>query len=197
MKSISRFIVNTLTGGILFLIPLVMLIMLFTTANNYILKISAPLARLLPDRFLGLDGSRLLAIALLILFCFLGGLAIKTKKVTHLISKLEDSIFCYVPGYAMFKAIASDAVGAEVSHKSVPVFVADGDNWSLGFLVEENDSFATVFFPEAPNHESGEIRIVTIHAIRKIDVPIHKIAQSFKNYGKGTLNWLDKANDNT
>jgi uncharacterized membrane protein len=197
MKSISRFIVNTLTGGILFLIPLVMLIMLFTTANNYILKISAPLARLLPDRFLGLDGSRLLAITLLILFCFLGGLAIKTKKVTQLISKLENSIFCYVPGYAMIKAIASDAVGAEVSHKSVAVFVADGDNWSLGFLVEENGSFATVFFPEAPNHESGEIRIVPIHAIRKIDVPIHKIAQSFKNYGKGTLNWLDKANDNT
>lgn len=195
MKSLSRFVINTLTGGILFLIPIVLLIILFTTANNYILKISEPLASMLPDRFLGLDGSRLLAIALLILFCFLGGLAIKTSFITNFIAKLEEAIFCYVPGYSMIKAIASDAVGAETSHKAVAVFVEDGANWSLGFLIEENKEFCTIFFPEAPKHDSGEIRIVPIQTVQKIEVPTHKVAQSFKNYGKGALSWLQKTND--
>lgn len=196
MKSLSRFVINTLTGGILFLIPIVLLIILFTTANNYILKISEPLASMLPDRFLGLDGSRLLAIALLILFCFLGGLAIKTSFIINFIAKLEEAIFCYVPGYSMIKAIASDAVGAEPSHTAVAVFVKDGDNWSLGFLIEEDSKFGTVFFPEPPKHDSGEIRIVPIQTVKKIDVPAHKVAKCIKNYGKGTLSWLEKINTN-
>lgn len=195
MKSITRFIINTLTGGILFLIPLVFLIILFNAANNYILKISEPLANLLPNRFLGLDGSRLLAVVLLTLFCFLGGLVIKTSFIANFISKLEVTIFCYLPGYSMIKAIASDAVGAEVSHKAVAVFVEDDGNWSLGFLIEENKEFCTVFFPEAPKHDSGEVRIVPIQTVQKIEVPTHKIAQSFKNYGRGALNWLEKANE--
>jgi uncharacterized membrane protein len=194
MKSITGFIINTLTGGILFLLPLAFLIILFNTANNYILKISEPLANLLPDRFLGLDGSRLLAVVLLTLFCFLGGLVIKKSFVANFISKLEVTVFCYLPGYSMIKAIVSDAVGAEVSHKTVAVFVEDDSNWSLGFLIEENKEFCTVFFPEAPKHDSGEVRIVPIETVQKIEVPTHKISQSFKNYGRGALNWLEKAN---
>lgn len=192
MKSITRFIINTLTGGILFLVPLVFLIILLNTANNYILKISEPLANLLPDHFLGLDGSRLLAVVLLALFCFLGGLAIRSSFIANLISRLEVAVFCYLPGYSMIKAIASDAVGAEASHKAVAVFVKDGCNWSLGFLIEENKEFCTVFFPEAPKHDSGEVRIVPVQAVQKIEVPTHKIAQSFKNYGRGFLNWFEK-----
>ncbi|UPZ17836.1 hypothetical protein [Flavobacterium humidisoli] len=195
MKSITRFIINTLTGGILFLIPLVFLIILFNTVNKYIVKISGPLANLLPDRFLGLDGSRLLAVVLLAIFCFLGGLVIRTSFIANFISRLEVAVFCYLPGYSMIKAIASDAVGARVSHKAVAVFVKDRGNWSLGFLIEENKEFCAVFFPEAPKHDSGEVRIVPIQTVQKIEVPTHKIAQSFKNYGRGTLNWLEKAKE--
>jgi len=193
MKSLSRFIANTISGGLLFMLPVTLLIMLLGKANTYVSKISEPLAKQINNYSLvGFDNRKLLAILLMILICFLSGLAFKTKTVKKLISGIEKNIFCYVPGYAMLKAIVSDAVGGGEDHNMSSVLVQEGEGWLIGFLVEENTDFCTVFFPDAPRHDAGEVRIVPKDTVKKIPVPTNKVAQSLKNYGKGIIGWIEK-----
>src|SRR6187401_710712 len=107
MKALYRFIVNTFTGGILFLLPVTSLIMILAKINGFMITLSEPLAKRLPDVFFGFDGSRLLAILLIIFVCFVGGLAFRARLIRRLIAKLEGNVLVHIPGYAMFKSLAA------------------------------------------------------------------------------------------
>jgi len=190
MQSILRFLRATLTGGILFLLPVVLVIIILNKAHHLILKISAPLADSMPDLVLGLDGSNLIAVLLLIVICFFSGLMFRSTRVRKGVGRLEDTVLSYLPGYAMLKSITSDAIGDTTEHNMTPVLVRDGDTWNIGFLVEQDGDNCTVFIPEAPRHDSGEIRIVPASWIKKTNVTTHKAARSLQRYGQGASGWL-------
>lgn len=190
MKSFTQFIRDTLTGGILFLLPLVLLIMVLNKAHVMLVKISAPFAKILPDIILGLDGSSVLAILLLIVLCFIGGLLVRSANIRRWIAKFEENVLSYLPGYSMLKSIAADAVGQRDDQNLHSVLVQDGDAWNIGFLVEEAEGWSTVFFPEAPRHDSGEVKIVPSSRVQKLDIPVNMVTKSLKSYGKGALAWM-------
>lgn len=193
MKSILHFFRATLTGGILFLLPMVLLIMMLDKAHIILLKISSPLAEELPELIFGLDGSNLLAVLLLIIVCFISGLFFRSSRVRRWVGRLEENVLSYVPGYAMVKSITTDAIGDTTEHNMTTVLVRDGDTWNIGFLVEEDGGFCTVFIPEAPRHDSGEIKIVPAAWVKKIDVSSNKAARSLQRYGKGAVHWMRNA----
>jgi uncharacterized membrane protein len=190
MKSILLFVRTTLTGGIIFLLPVVLLTIILAKAYNILIKASAPISERLPDLILGLDGSRLLVIFLLIIICFFSGLLFRSIRVKKWVEKLEDNVLIYMPGYALTKAITADAVGGQVDHNMTPILVGDGENWNLGFLVEEGETRSTVFIPDAPRYDAGEIRIVPSQFVQKLDISVHKFTQSIKVFGKGALHWV-------
>ncbi len=189
MKSINQFLRDTLTGGILFLLPLVIMIMVVKKAHDILLQISAPLAKVMPDIILGLDGSNALAIVLLILFCFIGGLLFRFVTVQKWMSKLETNVLCYLPGYAMMKSVTTDAIGATEKTGLHPVMLEDGDDLRIGFLVEEHGGMCTVFLPDAPKHDSGEVKIVPAARVKALDVHANTVTKSLNSYGKGALHW--------
>jgi len=190
MKALYRFIVNTFTGGILFLLPVTLLIMILAKINGFMLTISEPLAKRLPDVFFGFDGSRLLAILLIVFICFLGGLAFKAKLVRGLIGKLEGKVLSHIPGYAMFKSLAADTVGAESEENLKSVLVQDGDCWVIGFLIEEENGYCTIFFPGAPKTDSGDVKIMPSNLVKQLPATTSQVDFSFKNFGKGAIKWV-------
>ena len=98
MKSILAFLRTTLTGGIIFLLPITLLIIILKKAYELLVKISGPIAQKIPDFFLGLDGSNIIAILLLLLFCFIGGLFFRSRLIRRWVGKLEDNVLCFLPG---------------------------------------------------------------------------------------------------
>lgn len=192
MKSIKTFLVTTITGGILFSLPLILLVTVFMKIHNGFVKILTPLAKKMPDIFLGFDGSQILAVLSLLVSCFLGGLIFRISFVKRLVSMLEDNVLSHVPGYTMMKSMTAGAIGKENEDSLKPVLVNDGDTWNIGFLAEEAEGFCAVFFPEAPLCNSGELKIVPAATVRKIDLPINKVALSIKNFGKGSIQWVPK-----
>jgi len=192
MKPILAFLRTTLTGGIIFLLPVTLLIIVLKKAFDLLAQISAPIARKLPDFFFGLDGSKLIGILLLVLICIISGLAFRSVRLKRLVGKLEDNVLSLLPGYTLMKSITADAVGEKVDQSLQPVLVQDGDSWNIGFLVEEGEGLCTVFFPEAPRHDSGEVKIVPADTVKRVNVPSHLASRSLKSYGKGALKWTKK-----
>ena len=190
MKSLLNFIRATITGGLLFLLPMVLLIIIFGKALNILHKVSIPISEKLPTIIFGLDGSNLVAIALLILICFLSGLLFRSKYVRKWVKKLEDDVLIHIPGYILIKSITADAIGEKSDDDMVPILIHEDDSWNLAFLVEKGGKFSTVFIPDAPRHDAGEVKIIPTEHIEKLDISVHKFTQSIKAYGKGSSKWV-------
>ena len=191
MKSILSFIKTTLTGGVLFLLPFVLIMIVLKEVLGYLFIISEPISRFLPEIIFGLNGSNIVAVLLLIIICFISGLLFKTKRAKKIIDKLENNILNLIPGYALIKSLAADTIGQQIDHKMTPILIKDDRSWNLAFLVEEGNLFSTVFIPDAPKHDAGEVKIVATDLIKEVDVPSNVFSRSIKNYGKGAINWLN------
>lgn len=190
MKSIISFLKTTITGGILFLLPIVLILVLLGKGLKIIFKISKPLSNYLPERFFGLDGSIILTIFLLIVICFLGGLLFKSNWAKGFITRLETNILNNMPGYALMKSLTADTIGQQVEHNMNPILIHEEDSWSLAFLVEEKGELSTVFIPDAPRHDAGEVKIIPTQKIKKLNVSTKIFARVLKNYGKDAIEWI-------
>lgn len=187
------FLRTTLTGGIIFLLPITLLIIILKKAYELLVRIATPISSRLPDFFFGLDGATIIGIVLLILLCFIGGLLFRSSHVRRWVDKLENNVLCFLPGYTLIRSIAADAVGEKVDRTLHPVLIQDGDSWGMGFLVEESEEFCTVFIPEMPRLDSGDVKIIPASQVKRVEVPNNLAALSFRNYGKGALNWIGKS----
>src|SRR5207247_8641502 len=80
MKKFGHFLRTTLVGGILFLVPIVVLIIVLNKALAIAHKLVDPLAARLPfESLIGLRTPHVFAIALLVIFCFVAGLFARAR----------------------------------------------------------------------------------------------------------------------
>ena len=87
-----RFLKTTVLGGILFLVPILIFIAVIGKALELTNKIATPLAQSLPVDSIGdLALVQILAVAILIAFCFLAGLAARTT-----VAKFRNQCDCNV-----------------------------------------------------------------------------------------------------
>ncbi len=191
MKSLTSFLKTTITGGILFLLPLVLILILLGKGLKIIFKISEPLSAYLPDRFFGLDGSITLTILILIFICFLGGLLYRSTWAKKFTTRLETNILNNMPGYALMKSLTVDTIGQEVEHNMNPILIHEETSWLLAFLVEEKGDLSTVFIPDAPRFDAGEVKIIPSEQITKLNVSTKVFSRVIKNYGKGAIEWIN------
>ncbi len=192
MKSFLSFVRTTLTGGILFLLPVAILFILFEKVFSILLKISTPISKILPKGDFWLDGSLTIAILLLVILCFASGLLFRSQKVKKLVSKLENDLLIYIPGYSLIKSVTADTIGEKIEDTLSPILIKDDKSWNFAFLVEERGEFSTIFIPDAPRYDAGEIKIVPSELVKKLNVPANIFTRSIKSYGKGALKWLEE-----
>ena len=191
MNPTLRFIRTTVVGGILFLLPLVVLFIIFEKASSILSVITEPISRRISDSILGFDGSTMITIFLLTLICFIGGLVFRSKRVKKILQKLEDKVLIFIPGYSLMKSVTADTLGEDVENKLIPIRVADGEDWLLGFLIEEGKSHSTVFLPDAPRYDAGEIRILPATSVVKLEIPANKFTKMIKSYGVGAIEFIE------
>jgi hypothetical protein len=161
--------------------------MLLVKAHEMLSMLVAPMANVLPNSFFGFEGSRLLALFLMIFICFVSGLLFRSKSVRQRVGQLEDNFLYLIPGYMLIKSITADAIGNKDQRDLRPVMVDMDGTSKIGFLAEENGDVCVVFFPEPTKSDSGEVLIMPRASVRHIEASTNKIAQCMKRFGKGLL----------
>jgi uncharacterized membrane protein len=187
MKSILKFFRTTLAGGILFLLPVVVLIILIGKAVEIAHKIVLPLADLIQmEPVIGIEAPRLLAVVLLVLLCFLAGVLARTTIAQKATNWVESAALSNIPGYEFVKAVSLSLLAPEKQPEETIVLARFDDAWQIAFLVErlENDLVA-VFVPDSPHPQSGSIFIMTRDRIKRVDLPVTSVLKCLKGYGKG------------
>lgn len=190
-----RFLKTTVQGGILFLVPVIIFIMVIGKAVKLTDKLAAPIARMLPFEVIGgVAVAELIAVMLLVLMCFIAGLAAKTAAARRIVQSLEDNVLDKVPAYALMKAKTDSVLSAEATEDLQPVLIQFDDSSQIGLLVESLDNGTNlVFLPGAPDPWSGAICGVTSDRITSLPISVREVTQLMKRLGKGSTDTVRAA----
>lgn len=186
MNAIRKFILDTLTGGILFMLPVLFLYVVLNKVYQLIAKITKPVSSHLPNFGFGLDGNQLLTISVIILICFIAGIAIRSRLLSIWVGSIEDNVLSLIPGYTFIMSKVSDILGKN-EDALVPVLVQEGDVFQFGFLMDEQVDLCTVYIAGAPDFKSGEVKVFPSNNVRKLAVSANKITRTLRQLGKDSV----------
>lgn len=195
MKAIKEFVKTTVVGGIVFLVPLVLLILVLRHAMAFAGKIAGPVAAAFPDhRIAGVAVATIIAALVLWLFAFLSGLFARTRVGRNLARWLEDSLLGNLPQYRMVKTMAEGFAQVENGQNLKPALVSIEGGWQLGYLLEEvREGWVAVFLPQAPTPMSGNVMYMPAERVRLLDMPIGEAVLLVKRLGVGSARALRSA----
>jgi uncharacterized membrane protein len=186
------FMRTTVLGGLLFLFPIVFVVAILGKALEVTNKLSAPLAGLLPiDSIGGLAVVKLLALVILVLICFLAGLAARTPLAKQFVKSLETNVLGRIPAYTLLKSKAESVLRPEDIGGMCPVLGRFDDSWQLAFEIERMaGGKVVVFLPGAPDPWSGSVCVMTEDRITPLDLTLKSAADILKRLGKGSTGAL-------
>ncbi len=181
-----NFIMTTVIGGLVFLVPLMFLVFILGKAIGFMMVIAKPLADWLPvDTVGGVALANLLAILAVITVSFVAGLIARHSMAGGLVKKLESKVLMNIPGYAMIKGIKSGFDTSETDGMK-PVALKQGSVERIGLEIEKlPDGRSMIYIPSAPSVWSGTTQVLPADQITYIDVPVTKVMELTEKYGHG------------
>ena len=187
MKSIVSFVRTTIIGGIVFLLPVVMLVIVVGKSFNIVKSMSQPLADLFEaDKVIGYAVLDIVAAVILLTVAFLAGALARKPKLQGVYKKIDTLILQIVPGYSWLKGMTGNLSDAEAEKFLKPVAVMQGDMFQLGFESERLDNdWVVVFLPDAPDAHSGSIAFFKSDTVVPLKTGFGDITGCMKKLGHG------------
>jgi uncharacterized membrane protein len=181
-----RFLKSTLIGGLVVMVPVVVIGSIAVWAVEVALTAIAPVFEWLPDKSVGGVSLAMLAAFLgLVAVCFLAGLFAETTVIRRL-SALADRLALSIPGYALMKNVGASLVGIEGKHAAKTVLVRFEVSWQLGFLMETlTDGRHVVFIPGVPKALVGTLHIVAPDRIQLLNMAVAAALDDLGRLGVG------------
>lgn len=188
MKKLVHMFRATIVGGMLFIVPFVLLVLVIGKALELLRAIVNPIAEKLPFEFMiGLETPSLLSIFLLLLLSFAAGLFARTSIAKSVVNWLETTLLSDLPGYSFMKNMGDEAAETGPTQQYQSVLARFDDAWQIGFLVERLEGGrVVVFIPGSPSPWSGSVFIFDEDRITLIDEATNASIKVLKKMGAGT-----------
>jgi uncharacterized membrane protein len=189
------FIKATVIGGVFFLIPLAVVVVVVGKLVHVMKGVAGTLAPLLPvDTHIGALVLNLLAVLVILGFCFLAGLAAQRAHAKKIVAKLETTLLAALPGYAFVKGFGDNLRRSdEISESFIPVAVHFDDYSQLAFEIErEPNGNVAVYLPSAPNPWSGTVVYVTPERVIRLSMTLNEALKNIRMLGKGSAAILER-----
>ncbi|MBW2514130.1 MAG: DUF502 domain-containing protein [Deltaproteobacteria bacterium] len=190
MDRIKTFIKTSILGGLAVILPTVLLVLLFRWLFRWITGIIQPLTNLLISRgqFQEIIAD-ILAIAIILVICFVVGVVVKTRAGRFIQENLERRVLQLAPGYPTIKSVVMQFIGKERSPFSSVALVRPFENKTLltAFITDvHEDGRYTVFVPTGPNPTSGFIFHLQPELVHPVNVPVEEVIKSVIACGMGS-----------
>jgi len=189
MQDKVGFIKVTVIGGVFFLIPLAIVIVLVGKLVVVMRGVASSLSPLLAmDTPIGTIVLNLLALLVILGFCFLAGLAAQGVTAKKIVGKLDATLLAALPGYAFVKGFADNMRQSdEMSESFLPVAVHFDDYSQLAFEIErEPNGKVALYLPSAPNPWSGTVVYVTDDRVNRLSMSLNEALKNIRMLGKGS-----------
>ncbi|MEM9352276.1 MAG: DUF502 domain-containing protein [Planctomycetota bacterium] len=184
---------TTLIGGVIFLLPLIVIGWLV----GQIVSIAWPVAQTIQET-LGLHsaaGYALLiglTLAVIVLACFLAGLLARRRFAQRIAGFVEKNLSLMFPRYLIVKELMAGSIGGTENKpqlKAVAVQTPLGRR--VGFEVERSaEGQVTVYLPGSPDPWAGSVTLVDAEQVERLDVEFVDALTTCEQLGRGTAELL-------
>ncbi|WP_043309002.1 hypothetical protein [Pseudomonas sp. ML96] len=196
-----RFIKTTVVGGLLFILPLILIVVLVQKGVHLLRPLVAKLLPMFPDHAIaGVTAVSMLALLALLLVCFFAGLLARTGFAKRLMHPVENGILANIPGYQMIKDTATRVAGIEHAEGLVICLLEDDGRYVFCLTREEPvNGMIAVYRPDAgpAGGTAGELLIVPADSVIRTDLTWLQMLACLRRCGLGGLElaspWLAKA----
>ena len=190
----KTFFRTTLLGGIIVILPTIILVFAFKWLFGMVGNGIKPLTDLvvsnidLPDRYNELIAT-LIVLSVIVLGCFFVGLFVRTRLGKYIYSGFEGTVLSKAPGYKMVKETVNQFLGKKESPFSSVALVQifENDTKVTAFITDRHDDgIITVFVPTGPNPTSGFIYHLNEKYVHPVDVSVEDAMRSVISCGAGS-----------
>lgn len=188
MEKLLRFFKTTALGGLLVLLPILLLCLLLGEVFQLFLALATPIAALFPEGFF--DDAKfpvILSILLFLAVSFLIGLAMRSSKAHRLGQWAAAKSVDRLPMYRFVKTLITGLIGSEENVEFAPALLTmQGGIREFAYIVEKHDNGdMTVLVPMAPSGFSGPVKIVSREHVQVLDASLGDVSRVLNHLGLG------------
>jgi uncharacterized membrane protein len=191
MERIKLFLSTSLLGGLVVVLPVVILLFIFSWIFNLVTTIIQPLTTLVVvNSQLQETVADILVIIIILSTCFAVGVFVRTRMGSFLYATTENRVLKIAPGYSLIKETVMQILNS--NKKSLFSSVAlvqpfSNETLASAFITDRHvDGSYTVFVPTGPNPTSGNIFHLKAQYVHPVDVPVEDALRSIISCGVGS-----------
>lgn len=198
MRALVKFLRDLFVGGVLFLIPLGVVVLVL----GHLLQITANVGEVVSKNlFPGVQSKAivlLLAVVLLLGVALVAGMIARTAAGRGLFRMLEQGVLARLPVYPVIRQAMADMAGdldqLTDGRELQVVAVHFDDSTQVGFLVDVlKNGRNVVFLLGAPSALSGTVVIVDAERVSATDLKPHQVIASMRRLGANVMDMVAKA----
>lgn len=191
MKSIITNLRDTIIAGIIFLLPLLLIVVMISKAFQTINGLTGKIAGMFGlTSFAGISGSTIVGGISILLICLLCGYLVRFAFFNNISGWLDQKLMSLIPGYKLYREMALSKLRDDhkpLPYKSAAWLINSKEVKQPVFVMQKlADGDYAVFAPSAGNVEEGTILKVHPSAIeldQSMDLRTFKLL--FTNLGLG------------
>jgi uncharacterized membrane protein len=185
MKKFLDNLRNTILSGILFFLPIFFLLGLIQKVWQGLTGFGAKLAAFVGVKSVaGVGAASIVTTLLLILIFYICGLLVRFAFIGKFRNWIENSLLQYIPGYLTYKVKMEEKLIKKADERK-PVLVVTPNGFRPGLLIETTGQSATVYLPNTPDTNNGQVWLVDLSAIRHLKGDAKSLLKSVQYSGKG------------
>lgn len=177
-------------SGILFLLPVLILLVLIQKVFGIFAKFGNGIAKMIGiDQILGPNTANFIGALILLTFVYVCGYLVRLTFLKKISDGIDAKLKEVIPGYEKHKELAKkQLVDVPKVETDLPVLLQFGDYWRPGFLIEQNDEGNAVV--SISNSNGNEIYIVPIQKVKLLkETSLSALKASVNASGKGLLGY--------
>lgn len=183
MKNAVAFIGRCVLAGLLVILPIYLALLLLLKGIASAGQLVRPFTQLLPE---SLPAQQILSVLLVLVICFVIGLAVRTRLGRLARGRLERSVFERIPGYELLRSLTLQVAGEKNDGIWKPALVEIEEALVPGFIIEAfEDGRYTVFVPSVPTPFAGAVYVLDAHRVHPVDVPFTEAVKVITKWGSG------------
>ena len=175
----------TLLSGLLAVVPIYLALLLLLKAMNTLGGIVRPVTKLLPLPA-WLPTGELLSLLVIVIFCFLTGILIRTHIGQWAGHGIEQSVLMKLPGYTIIRGFTRQLLGQSEDRSWKPALAEIEEALVPAFIIEElEDGRMTIFVPTAPTPFAGTIYVISVHRVHPVNISFAHAIKVISQWGGG------------
>ncbi|WP_339731184.1 DUF502 domain-containing protein [uncultured Gimesia sp.] len=201
VKKSFGFLKTTAIGGLIFLLPLIVIGALVGQVVPIVLTVaevlsdSEVLSDYISDNTPASIGLLIaLSIGIVLLMCFAAGLIARWSIGKKLSRFIEKNLILLFPRFAIYREQLKGSIGGDHNKpEMIPVLVRFDDVTRIAFQAEQtNGPLISIYLPGSPDPWSGCVIFMTPDRVNVLNIPFSEALGICERMGRESLHFLDQ-----